>query len=214
MNKGNYLFLGIASSYFVIAVVQWTTQGSLPMSLYISIAWVSLEVAILEFMKTIFQYLQAIHTRQIKITQDELEICDKHISVMGKYDTLRAEVERHMEFRPTLVERAKKLNGNKSIRILGKVTDGLSIVQIIFGCITVSITSLKRIPNDLASNKVVGVLSLLAFAFLMLSYFVKGSIEPVLNESELTIRNVDMIENYYLDMLEKAAPKEDDNDNK
>ena len=214
MNKGNYLFLGIAASYIVIAVVQWTTQGLLPMSLYISIAWVSLDVAILELIKTAFQYMQAIHAHQIKITQDEIDLCDKHISVIGKYNALRAEVERHTEFRPTLVERAKKLNGNKSIRRMGKVIDGLSIAQIIIACVMVAITSLKQIPNDLANNKVVGILSLLAFAFLMLTYFVKGSIEPVLSESESTIRNADMLENYYLDILEKVAPKTNQDESK
>ena len=78
----------------------------------------------------------------------------------------------------------------------------------------VAITSLKQIPNDLANNKVVGILSLLAFAFLMLTYFVKGSIEPVLSESESTIRNADMLENYYLDILEKVAPKTNQDESK
>ena len=78
----------------------------------------------------------------------------------------------------------------------------------------VAITSLKQIPNDLVNNKVVGILSLLAFAFLMLTYFVKGSIEPVLSESESTIRNADMLENHYLDILEKVAPRTNQYENK
>lgn len=213
MNKGNYLFLGIAAGYVAIAIIQWRIPGLFPISLYVSVAWVSLTVSMLELLKTVFQYMQAMHAKQIKITRDELDLCDKHISAMGRLDALKAEVEHYTEFRPTLVEQVNKLKGNKSIRRLGKVIDGLSIAEIIIACVMVAITSLKNIPNDLANNKAVSILSLLAFAFLMITYFVKGSIEPILNESEHTIRNVAMLENYYLDILEKVSQKENDNAN-
>ncbi len=212
MNKGNYLFLGIAAGYVAIAIIQWCAPGLLPISLYISVAWVSLTITILELVKTIFQYMQAIHARQIKITQGELYLCDKHIRVMGRFDTLKAEVEQHTDFRTAISEKAKKLGENKSIQKLGKMIDVISVAQIVTACVMVAVTSLKRIPNDLANNKLVGILSLLAFAFLMLTYFVKGSIEPLLKESELTIRNADMLENYYLDMLDKVAPKSNQDD--
>lgn len=208
MNKGNYLYLGIAASFFLIAIIQWTIPDMLPISLYVSIAWVSLEVAIMELLKTSLKYMQALRAHQIKVTQDELDLCNRHICVLGKFESLKNEIEQHTSFCQLLIERAEKLNRSKSTSRLEIAINAISIAQTVLACIMVAITSLKSIPNDLANNKAIGILSLAAFSFLIFSYFLKNGIEPELLESDSSIRQANMIDNYYLDILERVAQNE------
>jgi len=206
--------LGIAISYFIISIIQWNLQGLLPMSLYISIAWISLELSAFELLKTCFSYLQAMHTNQIKITKDEIDLCDNRISVISRFDELKSDVEPYSTFRTTLVERVDKLNKNISMLRLGKVIDGLSIAQIIMACIVVTITSLKKIPNDLRTNKIVSVMSLLAFSVLMINYYIKEKYDQTIKEYDLTTEKAKTMELYYLNVLKKIHTNNNKGENK
>ena len=118
MSSGNVLYLGIAASYFAIAIIQWRAPGLLPTSLYESVAFVSLNITIMELIKTIFQYMKAIYVRQIEVTQDEIELCNKHIEVLSKFAPLKDETEKHAEYLSSLEKRTKKLRENKTIQWL------------------------------------------------------------------------------------------------
>ena len=214
MNKGNYLYLGIAASLFVIAIIQYTMERMLPISLYDSIAWVSLELAILELIKTVYTQIHTQRARRIKITQDEIDLCNKHISVMSKFETLKEDAKYYINFRESLMDIMEKLKKDKSVKQMGKVVNAISIAQIVFAFIMVTITSLKNVPNNFASNKTIGILSVLAFAFLILSYFFKNSIDPIYFELDYSSRDTIRLGNYYLDMLDKIAKKENCDGNK
>lgn len=52
LNKSNYILLGMATSYILSAVIQIRTDGLLPATLYVTVAFVSLEFTIFEMLKS------------------------------------------------------------------------------------------------------------------------------------------------------------------
>ena len=211
MSSGNVLYLGIAASYFAIAIIQWRVPDLLPASLYVSVAFVSLNLTIMELIKTIFQYMKAIHVRQIELTQDELTLCSKHIEVLSKFAQLKGETDKYAEYLSSLEITKKKLHEDKTIQRFERVISSLSDFQVVFSCIIVAMTSLKIIPNDLASNKLIGVLSLTSFAFFAFSFYMRNKCEMTLNMPEITSKNANSLKNYYLDMIKRITPDENDN---
>ena len=62
MNKSNYILLGVAISYISIAIIQIRVDGLLPASLYVTVAFVSLEFTAFEMLKSMIN--SSIHSLQ------------------------------------------------------------------------------------------------------------------------------------------------------
>ena len=204
-DRGNVLYLGIAISYLVIAFMQIKANGMFPMRLYLPIAMVSFEITLLEMAKTIVQRIQTIHLRKVRVTQQELSLCERHIAVFSKYKMMESETEKHKAFRERLVKRNTALQSDKWIRRAKKVINVLSVIQVVVACILIATSSLKQIPNDLTNNKIVGVLSLLSFSFLIMSYYLQYDYDPLMDNPDNVLDNIEIIEKYYLDILEKVS---------
>ncbi len=52
LNKSNYILLGVAISYILIAIIQINIDGLLPASVYVTVAFVSLEFTTFEMLKS------------------------------------------------------------------------------------------------------------------------------------------------------------------
>ena len=204
-DRGNVLYLGIAISYLVIALMQIKANGMFSMRLYLPIAMVSFEITLLEMAKTSVQRLQEIHLRKIRITQQELSLCERHIAVFSKYKMMESETERHKAFRESLVKRSAALQSDKWISRVKKGINTLSVIQVVLACVLIATSSLKQIPNDLTNNKIVGVLSLLSFSFLIISYYLQSDYDPLMDNPDNVLDNIEIIEKYYLDILEKVS---------
>ena len=209
--RGNVLLLGVALSYTVIAILQFTTTSLFPMALYVSVAWVSLCFALLELIKTLIQLIQELHGQKLAILQKALYSCNKHIAVLSKHKSLEPELQQFQNYQEKLIQQEseiKKKNG--LITRLRKAVRFLTAGQIVFSCVMVAVTLLKTIPNNNCNNKMVGTLSLLSFAVLLFTYYLKSAIEPMTStETEQYLKLADENEQYYLNLLERVAEKEE-----
>lgn len=210
MNKGNYLYLGVSAAFLTLAVLQFQHEDMLPMSIYMYVAWSSLELSLLELLKATTKHLRAIQLTQIRMTQDELNKCNRHIKVFGKFAALDKVVENEIIIRDKLELEMEELKKRKRVDNLEKVVNACTIVQIIACFVSFARISMRTVPNTLATNKTIGVLGLLSFALLSFSYYLTHSAEDEMTE----IREKNNISNdlseYYTEVLEKAATTEED----
>ena len=101
--------------------------------------------------------------------------------------------------------RAKKYEQTRYIGWIGKVTNVLTALQIVFICIMTLLTMLKAIPNDLNSNKIICSLALFSFSLLFFSVFLNHSVEDAVSSTDnCNIDTIEAIEKYYLTMIEKV----------
>lgn len=210
MSKSNYLYLGIAASFITLAIVQLTMPGLLPMSLYLYIAWVSLELTAFELLKSLAYLLKAYHQKMISTTQDEIEICDQAIETFAHFNALKSEYEGNKSFHQELASQIETLKNDKKIKRLDKTMNIITILQVVMCFVSFSISYVKIVPNDLITNKIVSILSLLSFAFLMLSFYFSRTGDEILNNSNETIHTSNVINKYYLHLFQKITKEKAD----
>ena len=57
MKNSNFILLGVAVAYIVIAIIQGSADGTLSANIYVTVAFLSLELTILEAIKSITNLL-------------------------------------------------------------------------------------------------------------------------------------------------------------
>ncbi len=214
MNRGNILYLGIALSYIVLAVIQWNAKAMLPIKIYYSIAVISNGLTILELIKTLLSNIKKNHNSLYKTTYDELNICDKHMVVFERLGVNIEEIQPYITYKSKLNDRIKRLKiQEKRIQYLAKFIELMSYFQILYACLTITTVSLKHIPDDLRTNKLIGALSLLSFAFIIFDSYIKHKYDTIYIDASSVINSTINTQNYYIDILEKVASREDNDGN-
>ena len=207
MKKYNFVLLGIAISYVIVAVIQLIIPTPLSASVYITISFLSLEISIFELIKSIIEKLNNLEKQRDWIIENELSRVSRAISVFESSGGLEKEIE-ELNIQKSKLEKAKKNTKIKDQNIKMKKVKGiLTAFEIVFCTIQVIITPLKVIPYDSFSTKVLNCLSIVSFAFLFFSLFVlnMGNIFPEIKE-KLDIE--ESVSNYYLSALEKSNKHE------
>ena len=215
MNKniGNYFLLGIAASYLALAVVQATLPGLLPMHLYVTVAYASLGISFLELIRSILKRIYDLRNSRRETLRRELDICEKHIQVLSKYSALEEDLKQHQEIQRKLKVRKEAIQNQKHSQWPKHVSNIVSCLQIVYICIMAAITMVKKIPNDLSSNRVICFNSLVSFALLFISFYVGSSMETDDSVSIAShLSDVEEIERYYLNLLDKATPSSNSSD--
>ena len=63
------------------------------MSVYVSIAWVSFEITLLELAKSLLQYIKSSSLASIVAVESDIQRCDKYIAAMSKFAELKDDFE-------------------------------------------------------------------------------------------------------------------------
>lgn len=205
MQKGNYLYLGIAAVFITFAIIQWSNTNLLPTSIYYYVAWASFELALFELFKAAFQALKRLHTRTVRLRKQELDLCERQITVFSKIPSMVDEVKRSEERKDDLNTISIIKKNEKRIRRIEKIIDIATIIQIIFLFATFAQAMLRSIPNGVNENRIVGILSLLTIGLLFVSYFMTNKIETDIAEGELITNSIGNTANYYLDLINTIA---------
>lgn len=213
MKRGYFLYLGIAITYISLACIQLSRPEMLSISIYSFVAWASVELALLELIKTLSQYIQRFRLQIIHIKEDELQLCKRQAVAFAKHPKLSEELAVSKAKQHEIEKELARLKRKKDVQYLGKAVNAITFTQIAGCFIMFAICITTNTPDNTATNKMIGILSLLSFAFLFISYFVKSSADEQLAESKTLIGGVDRLSFYYLDLLEKASLDGDNDEN-
>ena len=93
MNKGNYLFLGIGISYIVVAIIQATLPGVLSVNLYVTVAFISLELTLFELIKSVAQLFYRSIENYEKMRVDYINLLEKNIAAFKPFSILNTDTQ-------------------------------------------------------------------------------------------------------------------------
>ncbi len=81
--RNNLLFLGIAVAYCILFIIQIISTDLLPIQVYFFVAWASLELAVLELLKTVSLFLSK-HLRLKRYIENQIKNKQKREIRMDK----------------------------------------------------------------------------------------------------------------------------------
>lgn len=211
MNKSNFIFLGMATSYILIAIIQSSIDGTLPASIYVTIAFVSLEFSALEILKGLINFL-IYNIKQLNTNVKwQKDFIDRNIKVYNNFDVLNDEVT-EMKNELTMLQNNYDISKNsRIIKYWEKILSVVTCVQIIICTIQIIVIPLKLIPYDKLTNKVINVVTLASFAFMFLSYFLSNIYNDSSRDMEESMNIYGTTSSAYLKILEKIASEEKNN---
>lgn len=208
MNNANVIYLGIAASYIVVAIVQLKAPSMLPTSLYLSVAYVSFDLAFFELVKIAFYNYYHSYKNIINLASREIQLCDKHIETLEKYKNLEEEIKEYVDTKNLAIEKLEKIKNDRKPIAVKKTMEITTVLQVVICCGTIIITPLRKIPDELFANKLIGVFGLLSFSLLSISYYMKNKYDYEHNNDELEIKRTEELGNYYLRLIHKARLNE------
>ena len=213
MKNCRYIYLGLAVSYIVVAIIQATAKGALSAALYVTVAFVTLELTLFEIIKSVLKRILDNITSMEMIKSEYVSLLQRNICAFEKHPFLQKDID---EFNSKL---DKQLSNTKPQKIkkralhLSKFINVLSICQIVICCVQVIITPLKLIPYDLITTKTINVLTLLSFALVFISYFLSSFDDD--KKQMLEQINIEKnVSEYYLDVVERINHENEQNQEK
>ena len=201
MKNNNYVFLGVGIAYIVVAIIQAAAKGSLSITLYFTIAVISLQLTLLEMIKSILRQNKKDLQLHENFRRDYASLLKKKVAAFERYSSLKNEVDMSRAEIEKLSDNTPLKKQKETQKILTKITNALSILQIIICCIQIILIPIKHVPNNLTTMKTINILTLLSFSFVFLSYFI-SSFDFERNQKLEGIRIEESTSNYYLDTIE------------
>lgn len=209
MNKT--IYLGIAAAYATLAIVQITRKDLLPSSLYTTVAFVSLELTVLEMLKTVAQLIETFHVKKITSRENAIKILKEYLNTFSRFQGLDAEIEENEKAIEKFSSEIKNLNKCISIKILHGTVKWLTIFQIIFCCVQVALSLTKAIPDTLSNERINNVVSLISFAALIASYFFKELREETLAAFNEKQYGIEVMNKYHMLVYQKIIGISEEN---
>lgn len=210
MNRTDYLYIGIVVSFISLALIQFTIPDMLPASLYISIAWISIELTLIELMKTIMNHIIINRRRIQNYSQSELELRNRLSNLLKDNYELKDLYEENHKFIQSITNKLNEYSNSKMTATLNRIIILLSIIQTIVCSVQFSLMLVKKIPTTIYTNKIISVLSLLSFAFLLLSLFITQKSEESMYNSDEKMQLLQGIERKYTVILERFKSSTND----
>ncbi len=212
MKQGSYLYLGIVAFVLSLAVVQFFLPDMLPAALYSYVAMASFVLTLLELLKSAVSHNRLAQKTMIKIDQEELDLRDREIAVLGRFTELENEVNCARARKLKVASRMEKMKAAKWPEILVKLVKWITIVQIILLFVFAALYVALPLPSSLSSEKTTSILALLSFALMVFSYYLSHSTEESLIEGRNATDIAVCTGSYYLNCIEKLANKEGNDD--
>lgn len=182
----------------------------IPKSIQFSVAFASLQLTLLEIFKSTFRYIKINHQFRIDIIQDEIDLCDRKIAALKNFHSFDEDVRSGQEYRQKLLSEAEKTKKEKKIKVLELITKGITFFQVSFLFIQMLLLMVHGISSRFCTDPIINATGILAFAFLILSYFITKAQNDSFNEYKDKKRISDSISNYYIELIERIAEKKED----
>ena len=174
MKKYNYVLLGVAISYTIIAIIQWRMPTPLNASIYITLSFLSLNVSIFETIKAITNKIYSLSDRCICFIDSQITLREEKIKMLDLCHGSEEKKE-ELELEITTLEKEKKDRQlYKRVATVKKVEQWLTAFEIVFCTCLVILSQLKVIPYDNKKTKMINCSSLFSFAFLFISLVVSN----------------------------------------
>lgn len=203
MKNSNFILLGVAVAYIVIAIIQGSADGTLSANIYVTVSFLSLELTILEAIKSITNLLSNNIIMQYSINEKYVHNLYRSVVAFGEYSFLKETVAVCEEKLQAVKDNTKIKQATIRVEKINKLNRIIVALQIVFCTMQVIITPLKIIPYDTITNKTINVVTLITFALMFFVYFVTNYYDEENQSIKERISIEEEISSYYLDIIDK-----------
>lgn len=210
MSKGIYFFLGIAISYFIVAIIQWNIPGALSATVFVTVAFISLELTISETFKIILDGWLNNYKSMINVAKERLLEIENILPIIKKYPSLKEDVNKLQDEKAYITDIIQTKEQSKTVSIIEKSYSLLFALQIVICTIQIIITPLKLIPYDIITTKTINIVTLLTFSFMFLSYFISNIGKDSDERMRIKLLANKKTSEYYLNLLKQIHKEQED----
>ena len=203
--RKNYTLLALAIIYAIIATIQVFAPGILAIRLYFSVAFISLSTTLCEFLKSCVNWIRTIEATATTMAIDGTKIIGKDIELIKQHPSLselKEQLQTEYDDLSRRLEPKKETSRDKRLKMIDSIIPFVEIFDIL---LFVIITPLKIIPNDLLTNKVINIISLLSVALAFLSIYMNDAASSSLEYYKEKCHIYCQISNFYLDIIKKVS---------
>ena len=175
--------------------------GTLNANLYVTIAFVSLELSLLQILKSLVQTLKRNISEKHRLIKNYSDILKRNIKLFEPYKSLDGYTQL---FRSKLKDIPEQDNHEAMINKLDKLDFALTFFHLVLCTIQIIIMPLKIIPFDALTNKTINVLTIITFAFMFLSYYFTSDEKERRDNMKERLSIEENLSNYFFDVIESV----------
>lgn len=205
MSKGNYFFLGIAISYLIVAIVQFNIDGVISASVFVTVAFVSFELTVLEAIKIASDNFVKANKSIIKVAKERCLEIENILSIIEKCPVLEEETYKLQNEKTYMIDIIKTKEQSKIIGFLKKLYSKLLALQIVICMVQIIVTPLKIIPYDIITTKTLNIVTLFTFSAMFFSYFLSSIGNDIDERMQIKWSTNQKTSEYYLNILKLSC---------
>lgn len=203
--RKNYALLALAIVYGIVAVLQFFADGIFSMQLYFSVAFISVLTTACEGMRSCIDWIHTIEQEANAVILEGQEYVKRNIEIVERYPELSQEQEKLRKEYEELSKKVKQkpeTRYGKYLDFLDAVIPFVEIFQVI--CIAI-IDPLKIIPNNLHTNKIISVLSLLSVAFAFGIMYMNEATSEIIKHNRARRQDYIRTSDYYINLCKTIS---------
>lgn len=201
MSKGNYFFLGIAISYLIVTIVQFNIDGVINASVFVTVAFVSFELTVLEAIKIASDNFVKANKSMIKVAKERCLEIENILSIIEKCPVLEEETHKLQNEKTYMIDIIKTKEQSKIIRFLKNLYSKLLALQIVICMVQIIVTPLKIIPYDIITTRMLNIVTLFTFSVMFFSYFLSSIGNDIDERMKIKWSTNQKTSEYYLNIL-------------
>lgn len=201
MSKGNYFFLGIAISYLIVTIVQFNIDGVINASVFVTVAFVSFELTVLEAIKMASDNFVKANKSMIKVAKERCLEIENILSIIEKCPVLEEETHKLQNEKTYMIDIIKTKEQSKIIRFLKNLYSKLLALQIVICMVQIIVTPLKIIPYDIITTRTLNIVTLFTFSVMFFSYFLSSIGNDIDERMKIKWSTNQKTSEYYLNIL-------------
>lgn len=201
MSKGNYFFLGIAISYLIVTIVQFNIDGVINASVFVTVAFVSFELTVLEAIKMASDNFVKANKSMIKVAKERCLEIENILSIIEKCPVLEEETHKLQNEKTYMIDIIKTKEQSKIIRFLKNLYSKLLAIQIVICMVQIIVTPLKIIPYDIITTRTLNIVTLFTFSVMFFSYFLSSIGNDIDERMKIKWSTNQKTSEYYLNIL-------------
>ena len=194
--------MAVSIAFLILAMIQFFNPKLLNTSFYFSIAFVSFLFSLAELIKNIADNMEITALKRKQVIIRKIEMLEKRIKTFETYE----ELSDNIKIDKIELNRLKKIDTDKLIKISRSVQwlDKLLIFfEFIFCVVMTILTLLKAVPNDIQTNKIINILSLISFSLFLFTLYINTYIKDFICNIETEEDIKYERDYYYLSILDK-----------
>lgn len=203
--RKNYALLALAIVYGIVAVLQFSADGIFSMQLYFSVAFISVLTTTCEWMKSCIDWICTIEQEANTVILEGMEYVKRNMAIVEPYPELSQEQEKLREEYDELLKKVGPMTKTKHRKYLYFLDAAIPFVEVFQVICIAIIAPLKIIPNNLQTNKIISVLSLLSVAFAFGSMYANEATSEKIKYNRARRQDFIRTSDYYINLCKTLS---------